>query len=55
MLAEKLQHLGMQRVPMTQVESRYLYSKNDKRIEQCSLVNEIHEKIRRIFTIYQPG
>lgn len=54
-LSDKLGKNGYIRIPQTEFEKKIFYSKNDKILEGCSLINQIHDQIRAAFRLAQPG
>jgi len=42
-LIEKLNDLGVSKIPKSDVDKKIFFSTNDKMLQQCSLITEVHE------------
>ena len=51
MLKNKLARFGVTKVPVSQIERKVFYSNNEKVLEYCNLVHEVHDQIRKSFNV----
>ena len=51
MLRNKLARFGVAKVPVSQIEKKVFYSNNEKVLEYCNLVHEVHDQIRKSFSV----
>jgi len=51
MLRNKLSRFGVAKVPVSQIEKKIFYSNNEKVLEYCNLVHEVHDQIRKSFSV----
>ena len=50
-LKEKLQALGVTKIPVSEIERKIFFTENDKILKECSLISDVHEDIRKTFMI----
>lgn len=42
-LADKLKSAGVYRIPQSDVDKKIFFTTNDKILQECSLIGEVHE------------
>ena len=47
--------LGAKKIPLSDIEKRVFFTDVDKQLQECSLVNEVHDHIRKSFSLVEPG
>ena len=50
-LTDKLKSAGVIKIPQSDVDKKIFFSGNDKMLQECSLISEVHEQIRKSFNI----